>query len=443
MAEQRTESALPLNQYLVRPKRLPGEGLSAWLSRHFLMNGLPLPWRLRSQIILSYRHRRDPEPRIEMLDRINGLLPGEAQVQPESWVAWCFEQPPTNKADWQSSSRQYYPHGFCPACMREWGYFLELWEIPVVTACPRHGSKLCSVCPACGHDTGDWEWVDGRYQCQCGLPLEEFAVEPADRLSLTWARIIAAHPGITLPPEYSFDGYPPAADLPLALQLMRVKGSLRLGTHGRLDEYRLFFDWLAYPRTVLRRLVRQVFADDERPTKLVTGKGSLAFLLCQLLAKLRLRNAPLLEALVRMELSHHCLFVFGDAALFINPHIYPDGAAPLRQKFAAWWRGINWDDGSEVSHVAPSYRNPCRFHRPLVIRIMLTIFRMAGSGFPAGRLNCLQRWWFPSSAIRECNDLNGLIDEIVHELYGLQLERLRCVADRLAELNGGSLDGYD
>ena len=193
MVELRLESALPLNQYLVRPKRMPGEGLSAWLNRHFLMNGLPLPWRLRSQIILSYRHRREPEPRVELLERINELLPVEALVQPESWVAWCFEQQPSNAADWQSSSRQYYPHGFCPECLREWGYFLELWEIPGVSACPRHEGKLLLACPACGHDTGEWEWVDGRYQCRCGVSLEDIAAEPADRFSLAWPRKVATH----------------------------------------------------------------------------------------------------------------------------------------------------------------------------------------------------------------------------------------------------------
>lgn len=443
MAEPRFESALPLNQYLVRPKRLPGEGLSAWLSRHFLMNGLPLPWRLRSQIISSYRHRRDPEPRIELLERINDLLPDESQVQPESWVAWCFEQQPTNKADWQSSSRQYYPHGFCPACMREWGYFLELWEIPVVTACPQHGFKLVSSCPACGHDTGDWEWPDGRYQCQCGLPLDEFAVEPADRLSLAWARIIATHPAIALPPGYSCDDHPPVVLLPQALQLMRVMGSLRPRAHGRLNEYRLLFDWPTYPRTLLRRSVHQLFTNDERPAKLVTGKGNLSFLLFQLLAKLRSRKALLLEALVRMELSHHSLFVFGDSVLFINPRIYPDGAAPLRQKFTAWWRAVNWDDRFEACHVAPSARNQSRFHRPLVIAIMLTLFRMADSGFQAGQLNCFQHWWLPSLAVRDGNDPHDLIDRIMRELNGLRLECLRGVADRLGELNGGSLIGYD
>lgn len=443
MVELRLESALPLNQYLVRPKRMPGEGLSAWLNRHFLMNDLPLPWRLRSQIILSYRHRRDPEPRVELLKRINDLLPIESQVQPESWVAWCFEQQPSNAADWQSSLRQYYPHGFCPECLRELGYFLELWEVPAVTACPRHGGKLVLACPACGHDTGDWEWADGRYQCQCGVPLEEFAAEPADRFSVAWARIIATHPEITLPPDYSFDGHPPAVALPQALESMRVMGSLKPGSHGRLDEYRLFFDWPTYPRTVLRRLVRRMFANYERPTKLVTGKGSLAYPISQVLTKLRQRKAPLLEALLRVELSHHCLFVLGDAVLFVNPKRFPEGAEPLRQKFAAWWRGANWEDCLEVTHVTPSYRKPCRFHRPLVIGVMLTLFRMADRGSPAALLNSLQQCWLPSPALREACNPHDLIDGIVRELYGLPLDRLRGVADRLGRLNGGNLVGYD
>ena len=443
MAEQRIESALPLNQYLVRPKRKPGEGLSAWLNRHFLMNGLPLPWRLRSQIILSYRHRRNPERRVELLERINDLLPIEARVQPESWVAWCFEQQPSNAADWQSSSRQYYPHGFCPECLREWGYFLELWEIPGVSACPRHGGKLLLACPACGHDTGDWQWVDGLYQCQCGLPLKDFAADPADHLSIAWARKIAMYPGITLPPGYSFAGHPPEVALPQALQLMRVMGSLKLGFHGRLDEYRLFFDWPTYPRTLLRRLVRRVFTNDERLTKLVTGKGSLAYPICQLLAKLRLRKAPLLESLLRVELSHHCLFVFGDAVLFVNPKKYPEGAAPLRQKFAAWWGEANWDDCVESVHATTSCRYPCRFHRPLVIGVILTLLGMADRSFQVALLNSLQRYWVPSPSLREGCNPHDLIDWIARELYGLPLERLRGVAEQLSRLNGGSLVGYD
>ena len=39
----------------------------------------------------------------------------------------------------------------------------------------------------------------------------------------------------------------------------------------------------------------------------------------------------MLETLLRVELSHHCLFVFGNAVLFVNPKIHPEGAAPLSE----------------------------------------------------------------------------------------------------------------
>lgn len=442
VAERRPDIGLPQHPYLVRPKRLPGEGLSAWLNRHYLMNGLTLPRRVRSLMIQSYRHRRDPVVRVHALDQINRLFLGEAQIQPERWVAWCFEQPPTSSADWQSSSRRYYPHGFCPTCLGEWGYFLELWEIPLVTACPRHGVMLESICSACGHDRGDWAWEEGRYQCRCGVPLKEFASRPADRMALAWSSSIAAHSGISLPPGYLSERQASLAVSPMQLQFARVLTTPWTKTKGRLDAYRLLFEWPEYPRTFLCRWVRQIFIGDDSPTKLVTGNGTIAFEISHAQRMLRRMGADIVESALRAELGRHSLFVFEDAALFVNPSLV-GGAGALRQSFACWWRSIDWGDHHDKNEEAVPRQLPCRFHRPLVVRCLMSLLRLSETHLPADRLHRIRDHWCPASSIRRATDPVGLMDAIARDLYGLHLEPLRGLADCLESLAKESLGGSD
>lgn len=442
MAERRLDVGLPQHPYLVRPKRLPGEGLSAWLNRHYLMNGLTLPRRVRSLIIESYRYRRDPAVRVQALDQINRLFLGEAQVQPERWVAWCFKQPPKSSADWQSSSRRYYPHRFCPSCLDEWGYFQELWEIPLVTACPRHGVMLVSICSACGDDKGDWAWEEGRYQCRCGHPLLEFTSKPADRMALAWSRSIAAHSGISLPPGYHAERQPSLAVSTMQLQWARVLATPRAKTRGSLNAYRLLFEWPQYPRTFLRRWVRQVFADDDSPTKLVRGKGTIAFEISHVLLMLRRMGADIVESALRAELGRHSLFVFEDAALLVNPSL-AGGAGALHQSFACWWRGIDWGDHDDKNEEAVPRQFPCRFHRPLVVRCLMSLLKLSDRRFSPNQLRQVRRHWYPSSSIRSATDPVGLMDEIARDLYGLHLEPLRGLADCLESLDEESLVGSD
>lgn len=429
MDELRLESALPLGRYLVRPRRLPGEGLSAWLCRHFLSNALPMPWRLRTQVILSYRHRLDPAPRLHQLKKLNALLAPEDQISPEPWLAWCFELESAGKAEWQSSHRNYYPQAFCPSCLREWGCFLELWEIPSVEACPRHGVSLSARCPECDGSPADWRLEDGHYVCQCERPLTEFKALPTAELALEWARIVTLQPGIGLPPGFFFEcpREPPALSLPMLHVLKKVIEQTGWGRRQSSQaERRVLFGWPKYHRTLLKRLALQVFTGAAATIGILPAKANIAAALYSVLAATRKIQSPEAVDLVHAELNRYCLFVFGGSVLFVNPRIYPDGAETVRGKFAAWWKTVDWggDDSGKIGSLR-SYQGLSRFHRPLVIHIVRTLLRLADDNISSRRLAGLWSRWRPSPAVRGGANTAGLIDLILDELYRTPLSGLR------------------
>ena len=53
---------------------------------------------------------------------------------------------------------------FCPTCLTQSLHHRAIWDIPAVTACPRHGGILVTVCPGCGKPP---QWGGGRLD-RCG-----------------------------------------------------------------------------------------------------------------------------------------------------------------------------------------------------------------------------------------------------------------------------------
>src|ERR1043166_7508768 len=47
------------------------------------------------------------------------------------------------------SAIQIRPARICPACLRDDGYVRRIWELNIVTTCPRHKCLLIDECPGC------------------------------------------------------------------------------------------------------------------------------------------------------------------------------------------------------------------------------------------------------------------------------------------------------
>lgn len=66
---------------------------------------------------------------------------------------------------------------FCPSCAAEDGYIDAFWDLSHAVACPKHGCRLLSICPACGQPL---RWYRaGLVECRCGASLKDTALPPA------------------------------------------------------------------------------------------------------------------------------------------------------------------------------------------------------------------------------------------------------------------------
>ncbi|MFA6063610.1 MAG: TniQ family protein [Gallionella sp.] len=55
---------------------------------------------------------------------------------------------------------------FCPDCVKQQGFLDALWDLELVTACPKHKTRLLESCPNCGHEI---KWYrPGLLKCTCG-----------------------------------------------------------------------------------------------------------------------------------------------------------------------------------------------------------------------------------------------------------------------------------
>lgn len=434
MAEQKVNCAMHLNRYLVRPLRRQGEGLSAWISRHFMSNAMLVPKQIQSMITLSYRNQLAPAMRRQKLEEINALLNQDAQFDSYSWLAWCFEWSSAQKTDWQCTHRRYDPHAFCPHCLEEWGYFLELWEIPGIEACPRHGIKLATTCPTCGIALAEWKMVKGIYVCQCETPLTEFNARPATTQETEWARNIALSSGISLPDHYFFACERVATSLsPLCMYFLN-DAFTKSGWDKRRNrhEMQVIFRWPEYHRKLLRRLVGQMFIGSGEPIQLIAAEQNLTAMLCVLIAKVRSRKNQEIEGVVRKELGRNCLFICGKFILYANPACFPEGVIGIRLRFVGWWSSIKWrrsDDHHERTHLKKN--NLSRFHQPLVCQIVTTLIKFVMQEMPS--CNCHELWsvWLPSMELRSANDHEKIIEQLIRELYQLPIHELRRISDLL------------
>lgn len=74
----------------------------------------------------------------------------------------------------------------CPSCLREENYIRKIWEVALVTACPRHDCWLIESCPSCGRGLSR---LRARVaECACGYDVREAEAKAASPATVAFAR---------------------------------------------------------------------------------------------------------------------------------------------------------------------------------------------------------------------------------------------------------------
>lgn len=178
-------------RFPIRPGLREGESMGGWCWRTYAENGYDLPAKARS-VLLAIRTTRMLEPddalsqlfgfqRLKQLyDRENSILHhGVGQPSPKSYEPI---QLPLSWYHWSHRPR------FCAQCLAEVECHLVYWDLPLVSACAVHGSKLLTRCHACPRVLG-WVSLQTGWRCRCGARISagqsKQALPQAVRLSRT------------------------------------------------------------------------------------------------------------------------------------------------------------------------------------------------------------------------------------------------------------------
>lgn len=126
----------------------------------------------------------------------------------------------------------------CPDCLKYRPIWWAVWDLGLVTACPRHRCNLIDRCPACAR------WLHWRrpavHRCRCGMDLRSAAADPApnDLLAINAAifRAAGASPGPYAEEALRAAGFSPGLlrlKLGRLLRLILFAGSIREGDRLR------------------------------------------------------------------------------------------------------------------------------------------------------------------------------------------------------------------
>jgi len=147
----------------------PDESCMSWVLRVAKENFLPGPWHLFKQAGLSPSNLgllTFDAPKLAALTGTSmALLAPIACVRPERKAARVVFRG-------HHIGRRHVRHErpqVCPACLSERSLARGVWDLNLVSACPRHGLRLLSACPECGDQL---RWLRHSVaECRCKASL--------------------------------------------------------------------------------------------------------------------------------------------------------------------------------------------------------------------------------------------------------------------------------
>lgn len=186
-------------QFPVRPARRDGESLAGFVARHYGTNGHWMPEALHRAVATVYGFG-DPAERLAAWRVVGQVIGGMTAEDKERWL-----DRPTDSRIKKLSGRDwhYAPYTrvkFCPACLRQHGIHLAIWELPLVRACIVHRNVLLDAC-ACGRRVA-WRSVGPGWSCRCERLFSDLTLETASDAQLALTATVLVSDGVRAPVEY-------------------------------------------------------------------------------------------------------------------------------------------------------------------------------------------------------------------------------------------------
>lgn len=187
------------SHFLVRPRSECGESLCGYLYRLHQANGHTIPRALHKFIFRFYTDS-DVYYSLSFEDAVQQL---QTVIPSIEWDdVW-----------WQANHIQSWWRGaksrnwlqlvcrtitVCSRCLSEQGFHAAIWELPLVHACPMHGTWLQKQCNNCQRRL-NWKTLRIGWTCRCGNRLHSLPMEPAPKALVALARYICGAYGVQSP----------------------------------------------------------------------------------------------------------------------------------------------------------------------------------------------------------------------------------------------------
>lgn len=344
--------AVPFEQYLVRPARLPGESLVGWVTDSMERTAGRFIQRCYDSSKLRIAASMESK-RMHALEALRAFLGPMSRLDPSTWVRQWLASDGGAEDAWldEWTVRELSKMSFCPECLKRWPVHQELWELQGIRACPMHSALLIDGCPQCGIPLSSEHFRNG-FLCRCGQLVSDGCGPRARSAWVDFSRAVVSEN-----PDLVPTGYPRSDQCGLrirdlymlltvlartrykAINLYRKKQGLSQNLHCSLTptlrDMRFLGNWPNNARRFLIGMVR-TRTDESTALRWLEGDALVDHLLLLGRELAPYRNTSAYQEVHRL-LSQYVPVVFQGKALLVNPRLSPTGASEIPQDLLGWW----------------------------------------------------------------------------------------------------------
>ena len=393
---------LTFDLYPVRVRPMSGESLMGYLWRFYASNGHEVPQgvaRLAADVRggrcrpVEFRWAWPGIGREAIDELLTSEAGADAAIRRRSRLSW---------SRWPRTSR------FCTSCVREGAPHALVLDLPLVEACPTHGTRLLHVCTGCKTSLR-WATLRQGWRCACGRSLAETATVEAPH----WAQRLACRMEGALRHSSLEEAY---GSLEWARELRhrlahgdRFACAVSVAEQAPAAWLRAIGRWearlLEQSAEVLvlrvRRLLRRLFRAATNTVIALTTNAHAAGLLdflSRMPAYVRVRHPAIMAAWVEVL----CRQQFSDATPMLLFHPSMSGRERRRTEDAlrSWW-STSWPFGGPG--LAPYLRAADLWNfepkEPLIAQALNAFIRVATGSASAVGASSLAACWKPHSEL--------------------------------------------